>query len=248
MPPLLRATRLEFRLRFWIIAAIFFLGFSLRALDPVNAAVALVRLLAPAGFAAGADRDLLALHGVFAFGALLAFAAAALRTWAAAYLDSSVVHDGSLHAEGVVADGPFRFVRNPFYLGTVLLAAGMALLASRLGWVVIVGAMVLFTLRLIGREEAELTASQGESYAAYKAAVPRVLPALLPRVPRSSARPRWGQAFLGESFMWSFALALAAFAATYDPRWFFLFLALGFLATFLFKLRGRSSRPPAAGT
>ncbi len=246
MPPLLRATRFEFRARFWIIAGIFWLGFSLSAVDHANAGLALLHLLAPARFAAAGVRGhRLALRWVVACGSLLAFAAAALRTWAAAYLDSSIVHDGRLHAEGVVADGPYRFVRNPLYLGTVLLAAGMALLASPLGWVVIVGGIVVFTLRLIGREESELGAAQGASYAAYRAAVPRILPALSPRVPASGARPRWGQAFLGESFMWLFAFALAGFVPTLDPRWLFVFLGLGFLATLLFKLRQRAARGEA---
>ncbi len=241
MSSLLRATRLEFRVRFWIIAGIFFFGFSLSAVDRVNAGVQVVRWLAPASFRVASPHGQLALRGVYAFGALLALAAAAVRTWAAAYLDSSVVHDSRLHAEGVVADGPFRFVRNPLYLGTVLLAAGMGLLASRLGWLAIVGGIALFTRRLIGREEAELAAAQGTSYAAYRAAVPRLLPSPRPRVPASGARPRWRQAFLGETFVWSFALALVAFVPAYDTRLFFLFLGLGFLASFAFKLRERSA-------
>lgn len=235
----MRANDWEFRQRFWLIGGIFTLGFGLSAIDRVNVGVALLRLAAPAGFVVDTPAGRAALRAVFSGGALVAAAAAMLRTWAAAYLDSAVVHDTRLHAEGVVADGPYRFLRNPLYLGTILLGAGMGVLASRLGWLVIVGGLTFFVLRLVGREEAELAARQGERYAAYRAAVPRLLPALRPRVPASGARPRWGQAFLGESFVWSFALAIVAFIPRFDQRWFFLFLGLGLLASFLFKLRAR---------
>jgi len=44
---------------------------------------------------------------------------------AEAYLHSSVVHDSQLHSDRLVADGPYRRVRNPLYLGNILLAFGL---------------------------------------------------------------------------------------------------------------------------
>ena len=55
---------------------------------------------------------------VILFGSLLVFLAAGLRTWGAAYLRTEVVHDTAQHSEALVADGPFRYTRNPLYLGT----------------------------------------------------------------------------------------------------------------------------------
>jgi len=40
------------------------------------------------------------------------------------YLHSSVVNDRQLHPERLVANGPYRWVRNPLYLGNILLAFG----------------------------------------------------------------------------------------------------------------------------
>ena len=79
-----------------------------------------------------------------AIGALLVFAAAVLRTWASAYLRTEVVHDTSQHSKALVADGPFRFTRNPLYLANVPMAAGIGLLSSRLGWLFLVAANWLF--------------------------------------------------------------------------------------------------------
>ncbi|HEY4596048.1 MAG TPA: isoprenylcysteine carboxylmethyltransferase family protein, partial [Thermoanaerobaculia bacterium] len=159
-----------------------------------------------------------AVHAVFGVAACLVGIAALVRTWAAAYLQSERVHDANLRTEGVVADGPYRHVRNPLYLGSLLLAVGMGLIASRLGLVILVVGQLIFFLRLIGREESELLATQGERYRAYFDAVPRLLPSLRPRVPASGLQPRWPQAFLGEVFFWLLFAGVAWFAVTLSSR------------------------------
>ena len=53
---------------------------------------------------------------VIVAGALLVFLGAGLRTWGAAYLRTEVVHDTAQHSQALVADGPFRYTRNPLYL------------------------------------------------------------------------------------------------------------------------------------
>jgi protein-S-isoprenylcysteine O-methyltransferase Ste14 len=245
---MMRATKFEFQHRFWFIAGIFWLGFSLYSVDHQNAGVALLKLLLPGYFDPNSPAAALPLHMIFAFAALLAILAAALRTWAAAYLRSAIVHDHALHSEGLVADGPFRWMRNPLYDGGILLAAGTGLLASRLGWFVMTFGLLLFYYRLVLREEAALTASQGESFRAYCAAVPRFLPALRPRVKSSGAPPRWGQAFAGELFMWGFAASIVVFAITLRPQTFYAILGVAVVGYAIYWVaRGRSAieEPPA---
>ncbi len=130
----MRATELEFRYRFFVITAIYFLGFGCYAVDHVNAGVAIAHWLSGAAAPITGPRSALLLKLIFGVGALLAIAAAVVRTWAAAYLKSDVVHDLDLHSDALVADGPFRYVRNPLYVGGVLLGIGMGLMASRVGW------------------------------------------------------------------------------------------------------------------
>jgi len=131
----MRATDFEFRHRFWFITAVFFIAFWCYRFDPVNAGAAIAGLIAghPVQLDSAVDRHLL--QYVFAGAAALALLAGLVRTWGAAYLRSEVVHDPSLRLEGVVADGPYRHVRNPLYLGTVLLGIGFGFLASRVGFV-----------------------------------------------------------------------------------------------------------------
>jgi len=212
------ASDFEFRRRFWIIFAIFAVAFSCYFLDHKNAVAAALD---------GADA---VYHAAFGVAALVAFVAAGIRTWASAYLKTEVVKDPSVRTERLVADGPYRYVRNPLYLGTLLLAVAFAPLASRLGAVVLMVGMAGFIARLIGREEQALLASQGAAYREYVAAVPRLVTALRPRVPRGSGVPRWGQAFAGEAMMWAMALGLAGFAATFDARLIYAAVALGLIS------------------
>src|SRR6185437_12094703 len=92
-------------------------------------------------------------HAVFGLGALFCVAAAALRTWGTAYLNSEVMVDSRLHTSRLVADGPYRYVRNPLYFGNILLAIGFGLMSSRIGFAILVLGIIFFSYRLILREE-----------------------------------------------------------------------------------------------
>ncbi|HXU47248.1 MAG TPA: isoprenylcysteine carboxylmethyltransferase family protein [Thermoanaerobaculia bacterium] len=241
--PLFEATDAEFRFRPWLIGGLFLAAFALYAVDPHNAGVSLLRLAHGGRFDPSTPPGSLELRALFGVGALLAAAAALLRTWAAAYLSSTVVHDVALHADRLVADGPYRHLRNPLYAGIILLALGMAPIACRLGAVLLVAGIWFFTRRLIGREERQLASTQGASYQAYLAAVPRLWPALRPRLPAAGSAPRWGQAFLGEIFFWLYAASMTIFAATGESR-ILKWAGQGTLVAYLlvFTLRGLKRR------
>ncbi|HTU35637.1 MAG TPA: isoprenylcysteine carboxylmethyltransferase family protein [Candidatus Acidoferrum sp.] len=246
---MMRATEFEFKHRFWFIAGIFWLGFACYGFDHENAAVGLLSLFLPSHFDFNSSAAMVPLHLIFSFAALLTVLAAMLRTWAAAYLRSAIVHDHALHSEGLVADGPFRWMRNPLYDGGVLLGAGTGLLASRVGWFVMTIGLFLFYYRLVLREEAALRESQGESFRAYCAAVPRFLPGLSPRVKSSGAPPRWGQAFSGEIFIWGFAASVVAFAITLQLKIFWIVLGVslaGYTIYWISRGRTASQEPPAS--
>ncbi len=223
-------TEWEFRSRFWTIWATYWIGFVLYAEDrrPLALDVAL-RLSHTAS-------DAQVIHIVkclFAAGTVFVVIAAGIRTWAEAYLHSSIVHDAALHGEQLVADGPYRHLRNPLYLGNMFLAIGVGFMASLPGFLVIVVGNFLIVYRLILREEATLLASQGESYRQYFAAVPRLLPSLTPRVPASGARPNWLDGITGEFFMWSAAAAMAVYTATLQLKFFGIVFGAGIVVYFL---------------
>ncbi|MEO8727097.1 MAG: methyltransferase [Acidobacteriaceae bacterium] len=150
----------------------------------------------------------------------LVVVSAALRTWAAAYLDSSVVQAGAVQTELVVAAGPYAYMRNPLYLGTILLALSLAPMNGPGEGLALVVLVVLFAMRLIRREELELAAVQGREYLQYKSAVPALFPKLPNRaVIIGAARPQWRQAFLGEIFPWVMAAGVIGYAVTFRAEW-----------------------------
>lgn len=230
----MRATKFEFEQRFWVIMAIYLIGFFLAAVDHLPFIAWIRHLIAPSIARNAADAEMFA-RIVIAIGALLVFAAAAIRTWGAAYLKSDVVHDKAQHSEALVADGPFRYTRNPLYLACLPMAAGIGMLASRAGFFFLVIANWIFFYRLIFREEESLRQSQGESYLAYCRAVPRFWPSLRPRVGPGNLEPRWAQAFAGEIFVWIFGLAEAAIAITLDPRFGYSLFGLALVGYFVIQ-------------
>ena len=147
---------------------------------------------------------------------LMALLAALLRTWAAAYLRSPAVQDSELHAEWVVADGPYRYVRNPLYVGLWLYTLAVAILMPPSGALFVVIAVTVLILLLIRTEERNLATERGEAYAAYVLIVPRFFPATSPRVPAGANQARWMQAFMGEVHTWGVVVTYLTFADRYN--------------------------------
>jgi protein-S-isoprenylcysteine O-methyltransferase Ste14 len=234
----MKATNWEFKNRAVIFGLIISLGFLFYFVDPQNASAALANRLAPR---LGINADALA-RILFALAAVVLIKAALLRTWASAYLHSDVVYAADIQTRALVADGPYRHVRNPLYFANLLMAIGMGAMASRVGFFVLLVAMLLFCYRLILREEAELRAVQGASYDEYQKAVPRLWPALRPRVPAGQGRANWAAGFKAESWYWGFAAALVVFAITLKTNLFFIILGLS-LASFWFLSSKKESQP-----
>jgi len=249
----MRATEFEFRHRFWFICLTYFVGFMCYRFDHLNATEALVSWMfrrSDPQLNSLAARH--AIQGLFVLSATLVTAAASIRTWAGAYLRSEVVFDTKVHSDRLVADGPYRHLRNPLYLGNLLLATGIAMLASRTGGVVLILGNLLIVLRLIGREEAELVRAQGEGYRAFLAAVPRLWPSLRARLPASGMQPRWFQAFLDESHLWTLAVNGFIFVWKLNTHLYYVILCAAGGAYFLMRtvmkqLRPRNSGGPPSG-
>jgi hypothetical protein len=110
---------------------------------------------------------------------------------------------------GLIEDGPFRHLRNPLYLGTFLHTLALALLMPASGAVFTIVLIGLLQIRLILAEEPYLSEQLGSSYAAYCALVPRIVPALKPRIAAAGMKPHWPQAFVGEIYFWGVAGSFA---------------------------------------
>jgi len=109
----------------------------------------------------------------------------ALRLWAAGCLRKQ---------EALVCWGPFAYLRNPLYVGTLLIGSGLGLLTGRWEALALVATLMLTVyLPTVRHEERVLRALFGPAYDAYCREVPRWLPRLTPRRSAGFAvvQPRW---------------------------------------------------------
>ncbi len=194
-----------------------------------------------------------------------AVAGAWLRTWGTAYLGVDVMSDKQMRSDVVIhpseqaptpankfagdpgarreprlmAAGPYRYMRNPLYVGSWLNTLALTLLMRPSGAVFTLVALVGFHVRLILAEEAFLRAKLGEEYVAYCAQAPRIVPRLTSPKPTSQnrdahpsqqagrgprdvghpvAKPRWDRAAVAEVYMWGSAAGFAVLGWRYDAN------------------------------
>lgn len=264
---MMTASAFEFRIRMLLHAVIYVLGFwapwnLLIPLDPPgpNAHVwgLLAANLSMLAFPASAGGITTAFNLLLCVAILFAAAGAGLRTWGSAYLGAGVVQDGAMHTAlsptpfagpptaAIVEDGPYRYVRNPLYLGTFLHTLALALLMPRSGAIFAIVAVAVLQVRLILGEEAFLSAQLGDVYAAYCGLVPRILPALSTRIVASGKRAHWGQAFLGEIYMWGVAFSLAFFGWRYNAKLLLQAVVISFGVSLVVRAVGYKSGAPRA--
>lgn len=104
-----------------------------------------------------------------ALGLPVALAGLALRAWAAGHLAKN---------ERLAIGGPYAYVRNPLYIGTLVVAAGLTLASRSVGLgAVFLAVFLLVYLPVIQLEEQHLCKLFPE-YADYARRVPALLPAL----------------------------------------------------------------------
>ena len=240
------ASAIEFRLRMGINAAIIILGFWAPWIDAwgIGSRISLLEWLALEISRTGLLRFTVATPAVIVAGALVAGIGAVLRVSGTAYLGSGLVQSARMKADGVMADGPYRFARNPLYLGLWCMVAAMALMMPPTGALFAMVLLTVFLLRLILGEERFLSAQQGEPYRAYVASVPRLIPRLRSGLARGGSRPQWVRGLLAELLPIGVFVILAALSWTYDNR----LMGRAILIVFGVSLVARALLPPDAPT
>jgi len=103
----------------------------------------------------------------------------ALLTWTLRGLGTNLTDTVvTRRAHTLVTQGPYRWVRHPFYDAMALLIAGIALIAAN--WFMLLTGAVVFSLLAVRSrtEEAHLLARFGESYRDYRERTGRFVPRL----------------------------------------------------------------------
>jgi len=214
----MRASAIEFRLRVAIIVAVVTLGFWapwIGAWD-LGRRISLLGWLALEISRTGLLSFTAAVRAVIVVAALVAATAVVLRVWGTAYLGTFTVNHGQMKAGAVLADGPYRYMRNPLYLGTWCMVAAMAFLMPVSGALFAIVLLTFFQARLILAEEAFLSVQLGECYRAYLRDVPRLIPRLHTRLPSTGREPHWLRAVLAELCPIGVFVTLACLSWSYN--------------------------------
>ena len=157
----------------------------------------------------GLDGDAIDLAALAA-GLVLGLAGEAVRLWASGHIEKT---------KALATGGPYAHTRNPLYLGSVVMAAGVAVAAAS-PWVA--GAVAAYLLAFypsVIREEARFLAGRfpGE-YAAWAASVPLFLPRLRPAGPRRTTFS-WARVRVNREWRTAFALPGALLILALRGRW-----------------------------
>ena len=240
----MRATAIEFRLRMLIHAVLIILGFWAPWIEKwgIGRRISVLEWLA-----LGLSRHTigsfeLTTTAVIIAAACIAALGAMLRVWGTAYLGTSTVHHADMKAGTVMADGPYRFVRNPLYLGLWFMVVAMGFIMPPTGALFAIVFITIFEIRLILGEEAFLSTQLGEPYQAYLRSVPRIFPRLRTHVAPGGARPQWLRAVLAELTPIGVFVTLAFLSWTYDNR----LMGRAILISFGLSLVTRALLPPEA--
>ncbi len=214
----MRASAIEFRLRMLIMVAIIAVGFWSPWIEKFDLGkrISLLEWLALTASRAEILRFTYATPAVIVAGSLLALAAVVLRVWGTAYLGYGTVQHAEMKAGGVMADGPYRYVRNPLYLGSWCMIGAMAFLMPPTGALFTMALITVFLLRLILGEEAFLAAALGDAYREYRSKVPRLFPRLRGAPPSARHKPHWLAGIAGELNPIGVFVTLAVVSWWYD--------------------------------
>lgn len=135
------------------------------------------------------------------FGLLIVAVGEAIRFWGVSIAGSETRTTGTVGGTYLITNGPFAYVRNPLYVGNMLLYLGVGVMSMALyPWLVIL-AVVWFYFQytlIVSKEEEYLSERFGEDYEHYKRHVRRFLPRgtayIAPNPPPKTVTPSEGLA------------------------------------------------------
>ncbi len=117
------------------------------------------------------------------FGSALLFFGESIRMWAVSYA-GGVTRTRKVGAPQLCSSGPYAFVRNPLYVGNMMMYLGVVFIAGAANVFLMAATTVSFFLiqytLIISLEEETLNGLFENSYEEYKINVPAIFPRLTP--------------------------------------------------------------------
>lgn len=142
--------------------------FSYRSYTPIPFLIAMVIFAKP---------TLLSL----AIGFILALIGELIRIWGVGYAGSETRTTGPVGGSKLVTAGPYAYVRNPLYVGNMLIYLGFGVMSMALFPFLQILGFIYFLVQyylIVTLEEEYLSRTFGDEYARYYKHVPRFIPRL----------------------------------------------------------------------
>ncbi|AFH48057.1 Putative protein-S-isoprenylcysteine methyltransferase [Ignavibacterium album JCM 16511] len=125
-------------------------------------------------------------------GFIIALLGEAIRLWGVSWAGSETRTTGKVGGTYLIISGPFAYVRNPLYVGNILIYLGLGIMSFALFPYLQIVALLFFIIQyylIVKAEEEYLFNAFGEPYKKYFNSVPRFLPRFTPHRDSSVEQP-----------------------------------------------------------
>jgi protein-S-isoprenylcysteine O-methyltransferase Ste14 len=116
-------------------------------------------------------------------GFIVALLGEAIRLWGVSWAGSETRTTGNVGGTFLIISGPFAYLRNPLYVGNIIIYLGLGIMSLSLFPYLQIIALLIFIFQyrlIISEEEDYLKKAYGVQYEKYFKAVPRFFPRLTP--------------------------------------------------------------------
>ncbi len=115
-------------------------------------------------------------------GFVIALSGEFIRFWGVSWAGSETRTTGSVGGTFLIVSGPFAYVRNPLYVGNILLYFGLGIMSFAIFPYLQIVAIIFFFIQyhfIVKEEERYLEKAYGKDYEEYVKNVPRFFPKLV---------------------------------------------------------------------
>ncbi|MCX8105986.1 MAG: isoprenylcysteine carboxylmethyltransferase family protein [Ignavibacterium album] len=125
-------------------------------------------------------------------GFIIALIGESIRLWGVSWAGSETRTTGKVGGTYLIISGPFAYVRNPLYVGNILIYLGLGIMSYALFPYLQIIALMFFVFQyylIVKAEEEYLFSTFGEQYKKYFQSVPRFFPRFTPHRDDSVEQP-----------------------------------------------------------
>ena len=126
-------------------------------------------------------------------GFLIAVIGELIRFWGVSWAGSETRTTGGVGGSNLIISGPFAYVRNPLYVGNILMYFGLGVMSFALFPYLQIIAIAFFILQyhlIVGEEESFLKTKFGDQYKRFLENVPKFFPRLTPYKDEKNIQPK----------------------------------------------------------